>query len=163
MIEPRIRVSALLARGGKILLCRHEKGGREHWLLPGGGVHGGETLVSALRRELAEEVGLAHDFPLEGPIAVCESISPADAEKARHVVHIIFAGYLGDRSLERVSSSDAAVRGHRLFELRGAGGGLAPPADPALPHPLAARRPGGLPRRALGALRAARRPGSSLA
>jgi ADP-ribose pyrophosphatase YjhB (NUDIX family) len=117
VIEPRIRVSALLGRGGKILLCRHEKGGRAHWLLPGGGVHGGETLVNALRRELAEEVGLPNDFPLEGPIAVCESISPADAEKARHVVHIIFAGYLGDRSLERVSSSDAAVRGHRLFEL----------------------------------------------
>ena len=40
-MEPRIRVSALLARSGKILLCRHEKGGREYWLLPGGGVHGG--------------------------------------------------------------------------------------------------------------------------
>jgi ADP-ribose pyrophosphatase YjhB (NUDIX family) len=116
-MEPRIRVSALLLRGGKILLCRHEKAGRDHWLLPGGGVNGGETLVSALRRELAEEVGLADDFPFEGPVAICESISPADALSPKHVVHIIFAGYLGERSLERVSSSDAAVRGHRLFEI----------------------------------------------
>jgi ADP-ribose pyrophosphatase YjhB (NUDIX family) len=116
-MEPRLRVSALLQRGGKILLCRHEKAGRQYWLLPGGGVHGGETLVNALRRELAEEVGIGDDFPLEGPIALCESISPADATTPRHVVHIIFAGYLGDRSLEAVFSQDVAVRGHRLFEL----------------------------------------------
>ena len=112
-MEPRIRVSALLQCRRKILLCRHEKAGRDHWLLPGGGVRAGETLVRALRRELAEEVGLGDDFPLEGPIALCESISPAGSPAARHVVHIIFAGELGDRSLERVSSVDSAVRGHR--------------------------------------------------
>jgi len=58
--EPRIRVSALLRWRGAILLCRHEKRGREHWLLPGGGVRSGETLVEALQRELAaayERVG----------------------------------------------------------------------------------------------------------
>ena len=36
---------------------------------------------------------------------------------AKHVVHIIFAGDLGGRSLEAVTSADAAVRGHRLFGL----------------------------------------------
>lgn len=100
-----------------MLLCRHEKEGREHWLLPGGGVNGGETLLEALRRELAEEVGVGDDVPLEGPIALCESISPASAATPRHVVHIIFAAHLGDRSLEAVFSRDSAVRGHRLFEL----------------------------------------------
>jgi ADP-ribose pyrophosphatase YjhB (NUDIX family) len=115
-MEPRIRVSALLRRGDRILLCRHEKHGREHWLLPGGGVNGGETLVHALQRELAEELGIEEDLPFEGPIAVVESISPADAPSTRHVVHIIFAGYLGERSLEALRSRDAAVRGHRLFE-----------------------------------------------
>ena len=48
--EPRIRVSAMLRWRGAILLCRHEKRGREHWLLPGGGVRSGETLVEALQR-----------------------------------------------------------------------------------------------------------------
>ena len=33
------------------------------------------------------------------------------------MVHIIFAGDLDGRSLEAVTSRDAAVRGHRLFEL----------------------------------------------
>ena len=46
--EPRIRVSALLRWHGSILLCRHEKRGRENWLRPGGGLRSGETLVEAL-------------------------------------------------------------------------------------------------------------------
>ena len=113
-MEPRIRVSAVLRREGRILLIRQEKPGREYWMLPGGGVDVGETLVQALKRELGEECGIGDDLPLEGPIAVVESIAPHGAP-AKHVVHIVFAGYLGGRSLEAVTSKDAAVRGHRLF------------------------------------------------
>src|SRR6266545_4197372 len=116
-MEPRIRVSAILRREGRILLIRHERQGMAYWLLPGGGVHGGESIIDALQRELSEEVGIEEDLPLEGPVALCESISPAGEAKQRHVVHIIFAGYLGNRSLETVTSRDAAVRGHRLFGL----------------------------------------------
>jgi ADP-ribose pyrophosphatase YjhB (NUDIX family) len=113
--EPRIRVSALLRWKGRVLLCRHEKAGREYWLLPGGGVNSGESLVNALHRELAEEIGIDDELPVEGPVAIVDSISPARSFAAKHVVHIIFAGDLGGRSLERVTSQDAAVRGHRLF------------------------------------------------
>src|ERR687886_1837873 len=98
-MEPRIRVSAVLRRGGQILLIRHEKVGKEVWLLPGGGVNAGESIVDALQRELREEVGFDEEVPVEGPIAVVDSISPEGAPKAKHVVHIIFAGHLGDRSL----------------------------------------------------------------
>ena len=115
-MEPRIRVSVILRRETGILLVRQEKPGREYWLLPGGGVQAGESLVDALRRELEEEVGLAEDFVFEGPVAIADSISPPGAP-AKHVVHIIFAGHLGGRSLERVTSTDAAVRNHRLFDL----------------------------------------------
>lgn len=113
-MEPRIRVSAILRREDRILLIRQEKGAHGYWLLPGGGVNAGETLVDAVRRELREECALGEDMPLEGPVAVVESISP-EGRPAKHVVHIIFAGYLGGRSLEAVTSRDAAVRGHRLF------------------------------------------------
>jgi ADP-ribose pyrophosphatase YjhB (NUDIX family) len=126
--EPRIRVSAVLRRQNSVLLIRHDKGGREVWLLPGGGVNAGESLVDALRREIAEECGIEADLPLEGPVAVVDSISPAGLPKAKHVVHIIFAGHLGGRSLEAVTSKDAAVRGHRLFDVEElAGLALHPP------------------------------------
>ena len=56
-----------------------------------------------------------HDeLPVEGPIAIVESISPERSLWSKHVVHVVFAGEL-DGSLENVTSSDEAVRGHRLF------------------------------------------------
>ncbi|MHB8469310.1 MAG: NUDIX domain-containing protein [Gaiellaceae bacterium] len=116
-LEPRIRVSAVLSWEDRILLCRHDKPGRgEYWLLPGGGVDSGESLTDALYRELSEEVGIDDELPVEGPVAIVDSISPKRAFTAKHVVHIIFAGDLSGRSLEAVTSHDVAVRGHRLFE-----------------------------------------------
>jgi len=111
---PRIRVCALLTRGDRVLLLRHEKHGRPYWLLPGGGVEHGETLEGALRRELLEECGL-DGLRLHGPIAIAESIAPVGAAgEGRHIVHHIYHGDLAGHSLTRLQSSDAAVRNHRL-------------------------------------------------
>jgi ADP-ribose pyrophosphatase YjhB (NUDIX family) len=113
--EPRIRVGALLRSGDSVLLLRQEKGGRSYWLLPGGGVEEGESLHVALARELAEECGL-EGLTLEGPIAIVESIAPAGLRPRKHVVHIIFHADVSGRSLERVSSADGAIHGHRLMD-----------------------------------------------
>src|SRR5207245_11109467 len=78
MSEPRIRISALLSWNEMVLLCRHEKAERgEYWLLPGGGVDSGESLLNALYRALREVVGIEDQVPLEGPLAIVCSIAPA--------------------------------------------------------------------------------------
>ena len=120
MGEPRVRVSAILRWRGRILLLRHEKGSGEVWLLPGGGVRGGESLLRALQRELWEETGLfptGTEVPLEGPVALVDSIAPASSTTRKHVVHVIFAADVSG-SLEDVTSQDTAVRGHRAFRLQ---------------------------------------------
>ena len=117
MGEPRIRVSAILRWRGRILLIRHEKGGRAVWLLPGGGVRSGESLLTALQRELWEETRLfgdGSDLPLEGPVAIVDSIAPGASLVRKHVVHVIFAADVPG-SLEDVASEDAAIGNHRLF------------------------------------------------
>ncbi|MFM7694674.1 MAG: NUDIX domain-containing protein, partial [Actinomycetota bacterium] len=87
---PRIRVAGLLVNGGRVLLVRQEKDGRAYWLLPGGGVEEGEELVDALRRELAEECGW-EPTAITGPVALVETIPPAEAAGGRHILHMIFA------------------------------------------------------------------------
>ena len=116
LMEPRIRVSAILRWQGRVLLCRQEKPGKEYWLLPGGGVVSGETLIEALRRELREELGIEADVQFEGPVAIVDSIAPKTMLPSRkHVVHIIFSADLSHRSLSDVETRDAAVKGARLF------------------------------------------------
>jgi ADP-ribose pyrophosphatase YjhB (NUDIX family) len=115
--DPRIRVSAILRWQGRVLLCRQEKPGKQYWLLPGGGVDGGETLMEALRRELREELGIAVDAQFEGPVAIVDSIAPKGTLTRKHVVHIIFSADLSHRSLEDVETKDAAVKGARLFSV----------------------------------------------
>jgi 8-oxo-dGTP diphosphatase len=68
MSPPNLRHSVralILTADHQILLCRHLIAGRPGaaaWAPPGGGIEPGETRLQALRRELAEEVGL----PLTG-------------------------------------------------------------------------------------------------
>src|SRR3954449_12328250 len=116
-MEPRIRVSSILRWQGRVLLCRQEKPGKEYWLLPGGGVDGGETLIEALRRELREELGIEADVQFEGPVAIVDSIAPKTSmvSARKHVVHIIFSADLSHRSLDDVETRDAAIKGARLF------------------------------------------------
>jgi len=82
---PRVRVAAIIVRDGEILLVRHVKHGKTYWLLPGGGVHYGQTLEDALVREIKEETNL--DVVVERPVMINDSVPP---DRHRHVLNICF-------------------------------------------------------------------------
>src|SRR4051812_35672641 len=115
-MEPRVRVSALLRWDDRVLLCRQEKPGKVYWLLPGGGVDSGESLLVALHRELKEELGIEwHDLPLEGPIALVDSIAPPRTLARKHVIHVIWGAAVSARSREEGETRAAATHAARLF------------------------------------------------
>ncbi|MFI7355774.1 NUDIX hydrolase [Streptomyces avidinii] len=54
----KVRTGALVFCGNDIALIRRDRADSTHYTLPGGNVEDAEDLVAALRRELAEELGL---------------------------------------------------------------------------------------------------------
>jgi 8-oxo-dGTP pyrophosphatase MutT (NUDIX family) len=55
----RVNVRALVIRDGKVLVSRERRQGLDYVLLPGGRVREGESIHSALVREVREETGLS--------------------------------------------------------------------------------------------------------
>jgi ADP-ribose pyrophosphatase YjhB (NUDIX family) len=57
--KPRVGSAVLVVKDGKILLGeRNKKNANGYWVLPGGGVKWGETIMEAAVREIKEETNL---------------------------------------------------------------------------------------------------------
>jgi 8-oxo-dGTP diphosphatase len=77
-----IRVGAVVARDGALLLVRHQKPDRgPYWVLPGGRLEPGETIPECAEREISEETGLSAQF--SGVLYVSEFL-----REGRHTVDI---------------------------------------------------------------------------
>lgn len=80
-----IRIAACILKNNKILMVRHKKGDEKYWLLPGGRIEYGETMIETLKRELVEETGL--EISVGNLMFMSEAI-PKDNH--RHIVNIFF-------------------------------------------------------------------------
>lgn len=83
----RQKVRAVIASPqGDILLIRPHGYSANEWTLAGGGVEAGESPVEAMRRELAEELGIGCEDPIELPVAN-RFIYSDDHKRARNLDH----------------------------------------------------------------------------
>ena len=104
------------AETNSILLAKHTYS--EGWVLPGGGVEVGESMLTALKRELSEEAGLE-----------CESANVLDVyhnssiSKRDHVVIYLVENWLEEPGHELPKLEIAETAWFRLEDLPG---GLTP-------------------------------------
>lgn len=103
---PLVGVGAVVVDEGRVLLVRR---GREplkgHWLLPGGLLELGESLVDGVVREVREETGLAVE-----PIELVELLDRIHREGERVRYHYVIADYLcrvAGGALQAASDADA--------------------------------------------------------
>ena len=108
-MTPQVRVAAVVARGRQILVVEHKKREQRYWVLPGGRLEAGETLVAALKRELKEELSLPAEV---GPLlAVYETLAPD-----RHSVNLAFRVEIGSAE-PRIDASDEVLCSWRWMDV----------------------------------------------
>lgn len=108
-MTPQVRVAAVIARKGQILVVEHRKRETSYWVLPGGRLESGETLSAALKRELKEELALTAEV---GPLlAVYETLAPD-----RHTVNLAFRVEVG-LAAPRIDASDEVLASWRWMEV----------------------------------------------
>jgi ADP-ribose pyrophosphatase YjhB (NUDIX family) len=107
LTRPHTRgVKAVVRRGDRVLLVRHTYARRGEWDIPGGFLHPGEDPELALRRELAEEVGV------ESIVAVTNiAVTASRFDRKREQLF----SYVVDVDGEAVRPSEAEIADARWF------------------------------------------------
>ena len=85
-------VAAALLRGGDRVLLQQRRFGAMHgglWEFPGGKVEAGESLESALVREIREEIGVELDLAAMSPLGFSAESSPSP-ERGEHYVILLY-------------------------------------------------------------------------
>jgi len=97
-------VRALVIRGDQILVCMPVDG--EYCYLPGGHVEPGESSISAIKREMLEECGVAVDV---GELAAVSEERFIQGDKERHEINLVFHVKLSKPTLIVASVEDDIV------------------------------------------------------
>ncbi len=137
--RPRIRVSGMTWNSSdRLLLISQGRPESPRWMLPGGGVEGGEALMEALSREISEETGM-NEHRINDPVAMIESIAPEGSGSSRHLLHVVFHVTVDELVAEQAAAKDKDVHDLKWFarnELLGV------PIHPPIGAWLSAWRPG---------------------
>jgi mutator protein MutT len=115
--RPTVGVGGVLIHEGRVLLIRRGKEPlRGRWVVPGGTVELGETLETALVREMREETGLA-----VVPVEVLTVFDRIQRDGDRVSYHYVIVDYLCryDDGEARAGSDAEAVAWARPAELTG--------------------------------------------
>ncbi len=101
---PGVGCGAAIVRDGRLLLVKRKKAPEAgHWSLPGGKVDFGERVEDAIRREIAEEVGVT--IELLRPLGLVEMIG-IDEEHWVSPIHLarVVAGEAANREPEKLEA-----------------------------------------------------------
>jgi ADP-ribose pyrophosphatase YjhB (NUDIX family) len=89
-VSLRVSVVALFAWEDEVLLLHQVTPPEPNcWDLPGGGLEPAEDLISGLRREVREEIGLSH-FQVERLLTVAEAFYRLSENQQLHKLDIIY-------------------------------------------------------------------------
>lgn len=94
----KLRVALIaLDESGRVLLLNHIRPQGSYWVLPGGGLEQGESLMEGVTREVSEELGVS--CIINRLVAVGQLITQR-ITPARHVVDFFFEGSLSPGELK---------------------------------------------------------------
>ncbi|MDL4776838.1 NUDIX hydrolase [Actinomadura xylanilytica] len=154
----KVRVGALVFCGDEVALIRRDRPGSVHYTPPGGNVEHGEDLLAALRRELAEELGLAPSQAREPELlwVVDQMVSRPGATPPPRKLHLIYRLHVTPEVRAGLATEeyDEVPGGHEIGLIQwidhrtAAGLPIFPPIGPALaalPRPSAALADAALP------------------
>lgn len=107
MERPKVGVSALVVRAGKILMMRRQGAhGEGTWASPGGHLEYGEEPEQTAARETKEEIGCGVKTWV--PLGYTNDIFDGK-DKGKHYITLIVGGYLEDGQAPQIMEPDKCV------------------------------------------------------
>jgi ADP-ribose pyrophosphatase YjhB (NUDIX family) len=105
-----ISAAGIIAEDDKVLMAHHVEPDYDFWTLPGGRLEGDESVFDCVRREMAEETGLAVE--LDRIVYIQEFVEP-DYHFCKFF--ILCSGYSGNLTIDHKPEGESHLVGVRFL------------------------------------------------